>query len=309
MDAKSACAISILASGSAANCAVVRLTGSRKYLLIDAGLSPRATRTRMIELGLDPAAIGAVLFTHFDRDHIHRGWIRELAARPIPVLVRAGLEARARAAEIPGRLLRTVARTSRLGNIATLRAWETPHDWDGSTAWRIDTPSGSIGFATDLGHVTDEVIEGFRGVDVLAIEANYDQEMQVRSSRPEYLKERIMGGKGHLSNEQSIRAIAAISRDKVPSTVLLLHLSQECNCPELLTQQVRAELPTMHRRVRVVARNTTCGPIAIGTAESVSCSLLEESPFEVGDSPLFPPAPNTNPLAEPLTPSSCLIES
>jgi len=107
------------------------------------------------------------------------------------------------------------------------------HDDMGSVAYRFEfAVCGSrFGFATDLGRVTEALVEHLQGVDVLALESNYCPRLQHASSRPWYLKRRIMGGAGHLSNEEALRAIEAIS----PRVhVVFLHLSQECNNPELV---------------------------------------------------------------------------
>jgi phosphoribosyl 1,2-cyclic phosphodiesterase len=74
------------------------------------------------------------------------------------------------------------------------------------------------------------MIDHLRGVDVLALESNYCPVLQVASDRPRFLKDRIMCGSGHLSNEQCARAVGLIAPR---SHVVLLHLSQECNTPEL----------------------------------------------------------------------------
>jgi phosphoribosyl 1,2-cyclic phosphodiesterase len=99
-----------------------------------------------------------------------------------------------------------------------------------------------VGFATDLGHVPDFLIEKFCGVDFLAIESNCDRDMEVNSPRPWFLKQRIMGGNGHLSNDQAFAAVRAIldrtgevcGPDHLPRHIVLLHRSRECNCPKLL---------------------------------------------------------------------------
>jgi phosphoribosyl 1,2-cyclic phosphodiesterase len=73
------------------------------------------------------------------------------------------------------------------------------------------------------------MIEALAGVDVLAIESNYCPRMQVASKRPEFLKKRIMGGAGHLSNEECLEAVGAIGPRR---EVVLLHLSRDCNAPD-----------------------------------------------------------------------------
>jgi phosphoribosyl 1,2-cyclic phosphodiesterase len=105
------------------------------------------------------------------------------------------------------------------------------HDELGVAAFRFSLPcGGTLGFATDLGRVTDELVDHLRGVDVLAIESNYCPVMQAGSPRPEFLKRRITGGAGHLSNEE---CAVAVARAEPVSEVVLLHLSRQCNTPEL----------------------------------------------------------------------------
>jgi phosphoribosyl 1,2-cyclic phosphodiesterase len=99
-----------------------------------------------------------------------------------------------------------------------------------------------IGYATDLGRVPSQLIRQFVGVDILAIESNYDPEMQLRSGRPAFLQRRIMGGRGHLSNQQSFDAVQQLfnrciaTRNDLPRHVALLHRSRQCNCPNLVRE-------------------------------------------------------------------------
>ena len=84
------------------------------------------------------------------------------------------------------------------------------------------------------------LVDCFEGVDLLAIESNYDPAMQRGSGRPWFLVQRIMGGRGHLSNDQALDAVKRIvsrtqtNHAKLPAHVVLLHRSRECNCPTLL---------------------------------------------------------------------------
>jgi hypothetical protein len=88
--------------------------------------------------------------------------------------------------------------------------------------------------------VPEHLIDGFAELDILALESNYDPGMQLASARPWFLKRRIMGGRGHLSNEQALEAIRRIfekadrRRGKLPAHVVLLHRSRQCNCPRLV---------------------------------------------------------------------------
>ncbi len=90
------------------------------------------------------------------------------------------------------------------------RTFRLAHDRTGSHAFHFSSPHGTIGYATDLGYVPMMLVEHFCGVDILAIESNYDPEMQRTSGRPLFLRQRITGGGGHLSNLQALKAVKAV---------------------------------------------------------------------------------------------------
>lgn len=232
---QSTAALCVLASGSSGNCSVLAVwtCGRRRLCLIDAGLSPRHTQRCLAELGLTLDSIDCILLTHLDHDHWHRGWASRLADS-VPVRVhrrhaasarRGGLSARLAPFEGSFELYPGVRVHGELGL----------HDDLGVVSYRIDFAAcGSrFGFATDVGRMNDALLEHLRGVDVLAIESNYCPRLQSASTRPWFLKKRIMGGQGHLSNDEALRAIEAIAPR---SHVVLLHLSQECNCPRLVAE-------------------------------------------------------------------------
>ena len=112
------------------------------------------------------------------------------------------------------------------------------HDQLGSHGFVVDGFGYRIGYATDLGHVPSHFFDRFRDLDCIALEANYDPQMQVESARPLFLKRRIMGGHGHLSNLQALAAIRKLldRARRLPDHIVLLHRSQECNCPDLVRQ-------------------------------------------------------------------------
>jgi phosphoribosyl 1,2-cyclic phosphodiesterase len=118
--------------------------------------------------------------------------------------------------------------------------FDLAHDAEGSHGFVIEGFGHRAGFATDLGHVPGHLVERFERVNLLALESNYDPEMQRTSSRPWFLKQRIMGGRGHLSNEQAFGAVRAIldrcekRKRRLPDHIVLLHRSRQCNCPNLL---------------------------------------------------------------------------
>ena len=234
----------VLASGSAGNCTVLRSPGG--VFLIDCGIGPRTAADRLDGTGLSLSDISAVCLTHLDRDHFNLNWI--------PTLIRLGIRVHCAAHRVP--LLLQLAEYEGFADLvhpfhdhsfepvpevsaSTLRL---AHDSEGSHAFLFEGFGTRIGFATDLGAVPGSLIERFSGVDLLAIESNYDSDMQMTSNRPLYLKQRIMGGRGHLSNVQAMTAVKAIldrcqrQGKRLPKHVLLLHRSRQCNCPNIVRE-------------------------------------------------------------------------
>jgi phosphoribosyl 1,2-cyclic phosphodiesterase len=136
----------------------------------------------------------------------------------------------------------------------SMKAIPLAHDRMGSHGFMIEGYGVRIGYATDLGRVPRRLIDRFCNLDMLAIESNYDSAMQESSSRPWFLKNRIMGGSGHLSNAQALQAIRMILDrcealgSRMPAHIVLLHRSRECNCPKLL-QRLFCEDPRIAKRL------------------------------------------------------------
>jgi len=262
----------VLGSGSSGNSTVLR-TGGRA-MLIDAGIGPRAVAKRLDGTGVTLNDIDAVLLTHLDRDHFNPSWFSTLLKRRIAVYVHKRHEQgiyRRRATTAAG----TDARS--LHNAGLLRRFTdqpffidvglgadparvTPvrlaHDRNGTVGFRIDTPTGRLGFATDLGRVPPRLMDLFANVDVLAIESNYDPLMQQASSRPQALIDRITNGSGHLSNAEAFEAVCGVldrSR-RAPHHVVLLHLSRQCNCPSIV-RKLYDDHPVLAERLRITSQN------------------------------------------------------
>lgn len=238
----------VLASGSRGNCALLRIerAGESMLIMIDGGLSPRRTRLAMEAAGLSLDDVDAALFTHLDADHFNPNWVSKL---PLDAPFVFHRRHRGRAERMGALRRRTLLVQEEFDLLDALPARGaaralppcsvrvTPclmsHDELGVATFRFDVESAgeraSVGWATDLGRVSDRLIGAMDGVGLLAIESNYCPHLQRASSRPVYLKNRIMGGSGHLSNGESAEAVGMIGpRDGVA----LLHLSQECNTPE-----------------------------------------------------------------------------
>lgn len=245
----------VLGSGSGGNCTVVFCDGEaeRQCFLIDCGLSPRQTNRRLAAsgLGITIADVKAIVLTHFDTDHFYPGWVKPIRTFNLPVHVhrrhrsaawRAGLTARHASL-----FTDSVALDCGVSAQSTLLA----HDDLGSVGYVFEHAGLRLGYATDLGCVPKSLIDLFSNVDALALESNYDRDMQLNSRRPIFLKRRIMGGNGHLSNEQSLEAVYELAGRSGLSQIALLHLSRECNCPKLLRTLWAKEAPHLLERLTI----------------------------------------------------------
>ena len=255
----------VIGSSSAGNTSFLRVATPRgaRQILIDGGISPRATKGFLSALGFELAGTSDLLFTHFDHDHAKAGWARAAMRDGIRLRCSRRHLRHARERGYPDVVVEPFDADGAgfaLGEIRVVPC-ENPHDEGGTVAFRLETPAGSIGFATDLGRASGTLIESMRGVDILAIESNYDRAMQLASNRPGFLKDRIMGGKGHLSNDECIDAVRAIAWPREPAHVVLLHLSRECNCPQLVRDLWRRHLPELEPRLTIARPFDPVGPI------------------------------------------------
>lgn len=226
----------ILASGSAGNTAMLRSPAG--LLLIDAGIGPRTFARRLEGTGVHPNDIAALCLTHLDSDHFSPSWVSTLCRLKIPIYCHAnkvdGLTAGSPEL-VPHIRPFNDAAFSPIHGI-TCDPISFAHDHLGSHGFVVDGFGYRIGYATDLGHVPSYFFDRFRNLDCIALESNYDPQMQADSGRPWFLKRRITGGRGHLSNLQALAAIRKLldRARQLPDHIVLLHRSQECNCPNLV---------------------------------------------------------------------------
>lgn len=230
----------VLGSGSGGNATAVRC--GDHAMLIDAGFGPVTINRRLQQIGLSLKDLRAVCLTHLDQDHFRPHWVRTLLNHSIRVHLHAWhvryLERVPGAADLFATNLVNTFESETFEPLPGLSAQSVtlPHDDKGTSAFHLECEGRRVGYATDLGHVPAELIDAFAGVDILLLESNYDPHMQRTSSRPYFLKQRIMGKHGHLSNEQAfdaVRRIADAGPRGNPQRVVLLHRSAQCNTPEL----------------------------------------------------------------------------
>jgi phosphoribosyl 1,2-cyclic phosphodiesterase len=223
----------VLASGSKGNAVMVEMDEVK--ILIDAGISATRIRNGLASFGIEPEELSGILITHEHRDHI-AGLTTLSKWYHLPIFARRGtLAALSCAVTVPRELLHPVAGDFVLEGLK-VESFATSHDAAESVGWRI---GGSEQFvlATDLGFVTSNVQQALEGADILVLEANYDPDMLQDGSYPWPLKRRIMSNRGHLANADAAWALARL-KDR-PGQVVLAHLSEENNRPEMAEETVR----------------------------------------------------------------------
>lgn len=229
-----------LGSGSTGNATVIEAgRGRPSRLLVDCGLGIRVVEQRLARAGLAIADIDAIFITHEHSDHI--GCAPRLALRHgIPVWMSEGTW-RACGEPALGPWLRLTADGDciDLGGME-LRPFAVPHDAREPLQLRLGDGDRSLGIVTDLGHATEAVVSQLLGCQTLLLECNHDSAMLEQSPYPAFLKRRVGGDQGHLSNRQAADLAQRLSSGL--RQVLAGHLSRQNNRPELAEAALRGAL-------------------------------------------------------------------
>lgn len=224
--------IASINSGSNGNCYYIG-NGS-EAVLIDAGISCRETEKRMLRMGLNIKKVKAIVVSHEHTDHI-RGLERMAIRHQLPVYITQRTRLNCNLC-LPDELicLFESSATIKIGSL-TVSAFSKLHDAAEPHSFIISNNGVNVGVFTDLGLPCHNLTSHFGQCHAAFLEANYDNDMLQNGRYPYYLKRRISGGLGHLSNKQ---ALEVFTRHRPPfmSHLLLAHLSKENNCPELVME-------------------------------------------------------------------------
>lgn len=221
--------ITSLNSGSNGNCYYIG--NDHEAVLVDAGISCKETEKRMARLGLPMHRIRAIFVSHEHADHING--IPVLAKKyRLPVYITAGTFSNS-GLRLDAQLIRPfrAGETITIGELA-VTAFSKLHDAAEPHSFIVAVGDLRIGVFTDIGEPCDEVIRHFRQCRAAFLEANYDEKMLEEGRYPVYLKRRISGTQGHLSNTQALELFRT-HKPPFMSHLLLSHLSKENNHPEL----------------------------------------------------------------------------
>jgi phosphoribosyl 1,2-cyclic phosphodiesterase len=229
--------VSVLASGSRGNCALVATSSTR--ILVDAGLSGRETFKRLRALGERAEEISAIVITHEHSDHV-AGLHRLATKLNVPVFMtapthqawsRAMRDEKGAIPEIPKPERFFAGRGFRVGDIEIM-PFTIPHDAADPVGFTFRAEGVKIGFATDLGYMPASVRDHLRGCTVLVMESNHDVEMLRSGPYPWSVKQRVMSRVGHLSND-ALAEFFTSDYDGGAEYLVLAHLSEQNNHPEI----------------------------------------------------------------------------
>ena len=233
-----------LYSGSKGNCTYIRAGGDA--ILIDAGRSLRALCGGLAAVGSDISRVRAVFVTHEHADHTSAlEMLSKKYGIPIHITEQSAerlfpstryLQANA--------VLHPPLYSVRVGGME-ISSFTTPHDSDMSVGYVIRLSDGrKLAYATDIGHITDEIDENLHGAEAVVLESNHDTQMLEGGSYPAWLKARIASDYGHLSNEACGKFLPRLYEGGTRH-VLLAHLSAENNTPRLALDSAKAACPKM----------------------------------------------------------------
>ncbi len=229
-----------LGSGSTGNATLVEATsaGRTSRLLVDCGFALRHLDARLARAGLAAADIDGVFVTHEHGDHI--GCAHALSRRNrIPVWMSEGTWLATGARDFEGRLHFALdGGDIAIGDIH-VQPFTVPHDAKEPLQLRCSDGARYLGVLTDLGHATPHVMQRLIGLHAMLLEFNHDSDLLAGSAYPPFLKHRVGGNYGHLSNAAAAAIARAVHHDGLRH-VLAAHLSEQNNRPDIV-RRVLAE--------------------------------------------------------------------
>ncbi len=245
-----------LGSGSEGNALVVEAGDGRRTtrVLLDAGFNPRQLRIRLGRIGLDVDDLDAVVLTHEHSDHVG-GLHALLRRRAVPVYSSAGT---ARAVGLEAGWIEVEAGCAVAVGALELAPCAVAHDAQQPLQYVFSDGDRRLGVLTDVGAPTPAVMVALHGVDALLLECNHDVDLLRASGYPAFLKARILGERGHLSNAQAAELLRQLDRRRL-RVLAAGHLSRRNNRPELARQALAEVAGCAEQDVLVASQDDGLG--------------------------------------------------
>lgn len=256
--------ISVLGSGSRGNATVIRCGAD--VILIDAGFSGRKLAEKMAAVGVDPAAISAILVTHEHDDHV--SGLRVFAKRhgQVPTYANALTAERLALQDKAPETLKVFSNGSafRIGPFS-IEAFSVSHDAVDPVGFSIAANGHRVALCTDLGVIGKMVPVRLQEHDLLVLESNHDPDLLRASGRPLSLQQRILSRRGHLSNAHCAQLMQQTVCGRTRH-LIMAHLSEEANCPDLVARTARQTLSGLRRadiNLVIAKQDQVCEPICL----------------------------------------------
>ena len=269
--------LTTLASGSSGNSSLIG-DSEGNNILVDCGISCKRIIESVEKLSDSADSIKGIFITHEHTDHIG-GLMMLMKKYKIPVFASLGTLSeitRCKGFDSSYKKLMYKVEANRpfRFNDFTVNCFNIPHDAAEPLGFSFEKYDIKLSVCTDFGMITDEIEEGLRGSKAMVIEANHDERMLEAGKYPFRLKRRILGDRGHISNENSGKLITKLWNEDV-NHIFLSHLSDENNMPELALETVRCELLMEHKNFEantklVVANRNTLSERAVLKAEKIA---------------------------------------
>jgi phosphoribosyl 1,2-cyclic phosphodiesterase len=228
-----------LGSGSDGNALLISSgTGvNASHLMLDCGFGLKEAGRRLSRHGVEPHQLSGIVVTHEHSDHIS-GVFKLARHCSVPVWLTHGTFDGAARDEMIGVDIR-ICRDSEpfaIGDLE-LTPYTVPHDAREPVQYLASDGHRKLGVLTDVGHSTPHLLAALGGCDALLLEFNHDSEMLARSAYPAWLKARIAGPLGHLSNAAAAEILDALDKRRL-RTLVAAHLSQKNNTGQLALESI-----------------------------------------------------------------------
>lgn len=253
-----------LASSSSGNCSVV--FDDNFKILIDCGVSKRFLKNSLDRLNIELKDIDALIITHCHNDHFNFSSFKAIVDNNVPVfcsneseeIIKKAFETNKEGINFERR---QITKSFVVKN-CLINSIKVKHDSKGGNyglTFESDYRSKikKISYATDLGNYNSELAQEFLNSSLIFIESNHDMQMLEESDIPDFLKERIGGEYGHLSNDQCsnfLNDILSFSRE-LPEHIILAHLSKDRNTPEKAVKAAKNATKHFKKNIRVTPAN------------------------------------------------------